>query len=148
MPAKNKGKARQPKFSAAPQPEKKPKFQDPCIEGLPLAWRFSGADRAGPFSWSIQPDAKFREVLGKLEEFEGKNWADIIAAKSHPIAVKDLCKEAQDRLMQIKRDDLDELMSFRLTGLNRVWCVQVGNIMRALWWDPEHKVCPSAKRNT
>lgn len=111
-----------------------------------MAWRFSGADRAGPFSWTIQPDAKFREVMEKLHEFEGKNWADIINTGSHPIVIQDLCKAARDRLADIKLDDVDELMSFRLTGPNRVWCIQAGNIMRALWWDPEHMICPSKKK--
>lgn len=146
MAAKNKAKAKKPKFAVAPQPEKKPKFQDPCIEGQPLAWRFSGADRGGPFGWAIQPDAKFREIMEKLHEFEAKNWNDIINTGSHPIAVKDICKDARDRLAAIKRDDVDELMSFRLTGPNRVWCIQAGNIMRALWWDPEHKICPAKKK--
>jgi hypothetical protein len=144
--AKKKGGAKQAKFGAAPEPEKKPKFQDPCIEGLPLAWRFSGVDKGGPFGWGIQPDAKFREVMEKLQEFEGKNWADIIKSGSHPIVVADISKEARDRLIEIRRDDVDELMSFRLTGPNRVWCVQAGNIMRALWWDPDHKVCPAKKK--
>jgi len=145
--AKKNGGAKKPKFAAAPLPEKKPKFQDPGIGGnLPLAWRFSGADRAGPFGWDIQPDAKFREVMEKLHEFEGKNWDDIMKGGSHPIPVEKICKEARDRLVTIKRDDLDELMSFRLTGPNRVWCIKVENIMRALWWDPEHKICPTAKK--
>jgi hypothetical protein len=144
VPAKNKVK--HAKFAANLEPEKKPKFQDPCIEGLPLAWRFSGADKGGPFEWSIQPDAKFREVMEKLHEFEGKNWADIINTGSHPVGVNDICKDARDRLTDIKRDDLDELISFRLTGPNRVWCVQAGNIMRALWWDPDHCICPSKKK--
>ena len=146
MAAKNKGGAKQPKFAVNPQPEKTPKFQDPCIDGLPLAWRFSGADKGGPFGWAIQPDEKFREVMEKLHEFERKNWSDIIKAKSHPIAVNDLSKAARDRLANIKRDDVDELMSFRLTGPNRVWCIQAGNIMRALWWDPDHKICPTKKK--
>lgn len=146
MAAKKKGKAKNATFGAPPIPEKTPKFQDPCIDGLPLAWRFSGADNGGPFEWDIQPDAKFREVLEKLHEFEGKNWAEIIKTKSHPIAVTGICKEARDRLTDIKRDDVDELMSFRLTGPNRVWCIQAGNIMRALWWDPEHKICPAKKK--
>jgi hypothetical protein len=137
--------AKHVKLGYEPQPEKKPKLQDPCIDGQPLAWRFSGADRGGPFCWAVQPAEKFQEVLEKLQEFEAKNWAEIIAGKSHPVAVKDLCKDARDRLGDIERDDVDELMSFRLTGTNRVWCVQSGHVMRVLWWDPDHQVYPLAK---
>jgi hypothetical protein len=134
------------KFGAVPKPEKKARFQDPSLDGgHPLAWRFSGADRGGPFGWAISTDEKFREVIEKLYEFEGKNWSQIIDSGSHPIAVKDIVKEARDRLVAIEQDDLDELMSLRLTGPNRVWCVRSGHIMRVLWWDADHKICPSPK---
>lgn len=131
------------KIAAQVQPEKKPKFSDPEIQGSPLAWRFSATDRTGPFAWDIQPDPKFREVLEKLHEFEGKNWNDIKASGSHPIPRNEICKEAKDRLAEIERDDVDELMSFRLTGENRVWCIQSQNIMRVLWWDESHGVYPT-----
>jgi hypothetical protein len=138
-------KAKQAKLSTSPEPEKKPKMQDPQIEGQPLAWRFSACDRAGPFEWNVQPDAKYREVMEKLHEFETKNWNDIIAGGSHPVEISKLDKPARDRLADTERDDLDELMSFRLTGPNRVWCVQTGHIMRVLWWDEDHQVYPTAK---
>jgi hypothetical protein len=138
------GKQKKAKFGADPKPEKKAHYKDPSLEdGHPLAWRFSGADRGGPFAWSIEDNAKFREVIEKLYEFEGKNWNDITAGGSHPIAVEQLCKEAKDRLLAIERDDLDELMSLRLTGPNRVWCVRDGHIMRVFWWDAEHQVYPT-----
>ena len=50
--------------------------------------------------------------------------------------------------MVIRQDDVDELMSFRLDSRGRVWCIQTGNIMRVLWWDPNHEVCPSFKKHT
>lgn len=131
------------KFGADPQPEKKAKFQEPALEdGHPLAWRFSGSDRDGPFSWKIKDNAKFREVIEKLYEFEGKNWSEITQGGSHPIEVSKLCDDAKKRLVELKRDDLDVLMSLRLTGPNRVWCIRSGHIMRVLWWDEDHKVYP------
>lgn len=134
-----------PKIGATPTPEKKPIYQDPCVEGHPLAWRFSGCDREGPFGWAIQPDSKYREVIEKLHEFEGKTWAEILDTGSHPIETHKLSNEARERLVSLKRDDLDELVSFRLSGPNRVWCDQNGHIMRVLWWDPNHQVYPTLK---
>ena len=52
---------------------------------------------------------------------------------------------ARDRLAEIGQDDLDELMSFRITGESRVWCIQDSAIMRVLWWDPHHGVYPIEK---
>ena len=136
---------RKPKFAAIPVESKQARYKEPCIEGHPLAWRFSGCDRGGPFSWVIGEDQKYREVIEKLHEYEDKTWAQILETGSHPIEVHKICKEARDRLVEIERDDIDELMSFRLTGPNRVWCDKKGHVMRILWWDAEHKVYPTPK---
>ena len=86
--------------------------------------------------------------MEKLQEFEKKNWSQIIHSGSHPIQIANIVKPARDRLEKIHKDDTDELMSFRLTGRNRVWCVQEANIMKILWWDPNHEICPSTQRHT
>jgi hypothetical protein len=139
-------KIKNAKFGAVPAPRKKPVFGEPLYDdGHPLAWRFSGVDRGGPFAWNIEPHEKFHEILHKLFEFENKNWAEITAGGSHPIPVDRLCPEAQKRLVDIEKDDFDELLSLRLTGANRVWCVKSGHIVRPLWWDAEHQVYPVAK---
>ncbi|MER8975442.1 MULTISPECIES: hypothetical protein [unclassified Mesorhizobium] len=132
-----------PKHVVNPIPEKVPKWTESFIGGgeHPLAWRFSSSDPAGPFAWSaLAPLEKFKEVIEKLHEFETKSWQQIIDGGSHPIETYRLEKSARDRLSEIKQDDVDDLMSFRLSGANRVWCIQSGHIMRVLWWDPEHQV--------
>lgn len=134
------------KFGAAPQPKKKAIVREHVFDdGHPLAWRFGQCDSKGPFAWDVQPHEKFREVLHKLFEFEDKTWAEILAGGSHQIPVPKICKEARDRLQDIERDDLDTLISLRLTGANRVWCIKNGHIMRPLWWDEHHKVYPTEK---
>ena len=89
-----------------------------------------------------------QEVIEKLQEFEKKNWNEIIRGGSHPIPVTDIMKPARDRLQTIHKDDTDELMSFRLTGTNRVWCIRQLNVMKVLWWDPDHQICPAPKKRT
>lgn len=134
------------KFGALPSPQKKTQITEPLLDGgHPLAWRFGRADKGGPFAWDIQPDAKFKEVVHKLSEFEDKNWNEITAGGSHPIPTDQLGEEARQRLVEIERDDLDELISLRLSGINRVWCVKSGHILRPLWWDEQHRVYPVEK---
>jgi uncharacterized phage-associated protein len=29
-----------------------------------------------------------------------------------------------------------------------VWCIRHLNVMRILWWDPDHLVCPSVMKHT
>lgn len=134
------------KIAAEPQPEKKARFADPTFDdGHPLAWRFSHSDREGPFAWNITDGTKYKEVLEKLYDFESKNWEEIKAGGSHPIALRKLCEDARKRLVEIQLDDLDELLSLRLSGPNRVWCIRNGHIVRVLWWDANHQVYPVLK---
>lgn len=129
------------KHEVEPRVEKRAKSNDPEIEGQPLAWRFSGCDKGGPFSWhTIENAEKHKQIIDTLHEFETKSWQEIMDQGSHPIPCHRLEKSARDRLREIERDDVEELISFRVAGAHRVWCVQSGNIMRVLWWDPEHLV--------
>jgi hypothetical protein len=54
--------------------------------------------------------------------------------------------EAQRRLVAIAQDDIDDLFSLHLGGKPRVWGVRDGSVLRLLWWDPEHEICPSLPR--
>lgn len=142
------GKRKTPKAEVRPQDKKRPVAAatppEPTIEGHPLSWRFYGADRSGPFSWGALVDpGKYKEVIERLSELEQKTWAQIKQGGNHSIEVSRLGKAARDRLIQIKKDDIDELMSIRITGANRVWVIRRPgslHIMRVLWWDPDHTV--------
>ena len=136
-----------PHTASLPTAEKRPRV--PHVRGGPLVWRFSSVDRGGPFAWSSLDDpAAYKEAMEKLHQFETMEETDMRRGGSHPVEIDQLCKDARDRLAAIKLDDLDALMSFRLTGPARVWCRMDNNMMRVLWWDPGHAVCPSLKKHT
>ncbi|MBE3069939.1 MAG: hypothetical protein IMZ55_05305 [Acidobacteria bacterium] len=59
-----------------------------------------------------------------------------------------LIHEAQRRLVEIKVDDRDELLRLRFGGTQRLWGVRAGRFFLALWWDPQHTICPSNLRHT
>lgn len=67
---------------------------------------------------------------------------------SHFIEIASLSKEATNRLIELKLDDLDGLFSFRIQGKPRIFCRTDSGYMDVLWWDPEHRVCPSPKKHT
>lgn len=144
MPMSKKRAKTVPRLAHAPaEGTKQPVADEHLIEDIgPLAWRFSGADKGGPFSWASLKDG-YQKVVEHLHEFETKSWDEIKRAGCHPIEISRLEKGARDRLQAIKRDDLDALMSFRVGGAERVWAIQepgCRNIMRVLWWDPAHSV--------
>ena len=112
-------------------------------------WRFGSVDFDGPFGWiECRPRAKLREVIQKLGKFESMTWQQIEGARCHFIGIESLSKQAQDRLRELGQDDVDELFSLRLSGAERVFGIRDRWIFRILWWDPDHRVCPSVLSNT
>lgn len=134
--------AKKPKATKTPTPQKRPKsLETPGVdEDLHPVWRFSLADQGGPFPWPFMAPESHNLVIGKLLAFESLNFAGLRDRGCHPIEIFRLEKEAQKRLEEIHKDDLDELFSFRLSGEKRVWCIQERNIFYVLWWDPKHQV--------
>lgn len=111
------------------------------------SWRFSTVDKNGPFAWPIGKDKEL-EIVGKLHNFDSMEWSEIVGSDHHSISVIKLSNEARDRLTAIQQDDIDEVFSFHLQGKPRIICIRDRNIAKLLWYDPEHKVCPSNKKNT
>lgn len=139
-----------PAVAKEPTPTKTVKFaNDPDVRGKPISWRFSSADKAGPFAWTGLDDAaEFQAVIRKLAEIEMLSENDLRQQGSHPIELHKLSPDAQQRLRDIHHDDLDSIFSIRLTGAVRVHCIHHLNVMRVLWYDPNHQVCPAPLKNS
>lgn len=111
------------------------------------SWRFSTVDTAGPYPWPVG-EAKELEILQKLRQFDTMHWEEIEGPDHHSIEVGKLSKEAGGRLAAINQDDLDEVFSFHFSGKPRIIGIRDQNVVKLLWWDAEHEVCPSRKKHT
>lgn len=112
-------------------------------------WRVGLIDWEGPYGWgALESAAMVRELWARLRDFESMTWVDIERAGSHNVALDQLSTEARARLAELKLDDVDELFSLRLGGKPRAWGFREANVLRFLWWDPDHQVCPAPLRNT
>ncbi len=136
-----------------PSITKKPRIESfPNDNSLPPSWRLSMLEMVDPFGWhKIESVEKLREILGKLCELEALSWNEILVIRkkqNHEVDSGDLSKEAQKRLVEIFQDDIDSLVSLRLSGAERVWGIREKAVLKLLWWDPNHQVCPSLKKNT
>lgn len=130
---------------ASPAVRKQAKFLGtPALESR-AAWRLSGADQSGPFSWANITDAQRRGVWARMSEFEKMTPSQLLSTGSHRVSQSRMAKEAKERLRRIELDDLEELWSFRVTGRQRFWCMKRENVYSLLWWDPDHRVCPSLR---
>jgi len=104
---------------------------------------------ADSFGWHSVGVTKFHDIRDKLANFETMTWSKILrGSQNHAILRVDLCQDAQKRLRALKLDDIDSLISLRLSGTERIFGILERGVLRVLWWDPEHRICPSPKRHT
>ena len=101
-----------------------------------------------PYGWHQVDAATLLDIREKLRNFETMTLGQILGSKSHMVETSKLSKDARVRLEALNLDDIEALLSLRLTGTQRVWGLLEHNIVILLWWDPEHRVCPSQLRNT
>ena len=117
-------------------------------DSLRPLWSFVSLDIGGKWCWTKMDAVVHADVLRKLGNFEGMTWQDLGQNGCHEVQVVSLIKTAQQRLLEIAKDDLDTLYSLRISGKVRVWTIRVGNVLRLLWLDLEHEICPSQKKHT
>lgn len=127
--------------------KKQVKATEQISDGKPV-WRFSTTDKAGPFAWP-KGQAEELEIVMKLHEFDSMLWSQIVGKQHHYLSESCLSKDAKNRLIEIQLDDeIENLFSFHLQGLPRIIAIRTSNLAKLLWFDPEHKVCPSKKKHT
>jgi hypothetical protein len=97
-----------------------------------------------PFGWHEVDADTLRIVHSKLAEFERLTWREILSPDTgnHQMPTDRICKEAQERLRELKLDEVDSLISLRLKRRVRVWGLMDRGVLNLLWWDPEHGVYP------
>ena len=146
-----KPKHKHPAFGAVVDDLKKKKARlgaDPGeAERSRPVWHVGSMDWDGPYGWAALTDpALVRELWERLRAFESMSWVEIEQqGGSHNVEIAKLSAEARQRLVELRQDDVDELFSLRMTGRRRVWGFREANVLRFLWWDPDHQVCPVDK---
>ncbi|MGD0828082.1 MAG: hypothetical protein ABSA09_08360 [Desulfobaccales bacterium] len=115
------------------------------------SWQVSLLQMVDPGGWHDLEKPKAAEIKEKLAEFEKKTWNTILVTekhRNHTIAVGDLSSEAQERLAEIGQDDVDRVVSLRLSGQERIFGILDMAVLKLLWWDPNHQLCAAPKRHT
>lgn len=112
---------------------------------LKPVWSFARAELDGPFPFS---NASLPTVIEKLKAYESLTWSELKRQRSHPVKTELVSKGARDRLTEIGLGEEAWLYSFRVNAEERIWGLRRGNVIQVLWWDPEHRVCPSSLKHT
>ncbi len=144
-------------FDALPVKDVRQKMDASSYEWESPVWQVGAIDSDGEWGWQRIGRIRWEsEILPKLRNFETMTWSEIErqsggktrGTNHHPIPVSDLIPEAQRRLQELQLDDIDELFSLRLTGKARIFGIRRGRAMKILWFDFDHRICPSKKRRT
>ena len=137
----------------SPQPRKIPRYKhDVDPDEHFFRWDFSKVDTKG--KWAIDKvkcSFFLHEIWIKIRDYEGKRWKEVLADnhRVHVIPVGSIVRAAQKRLQELKCDEFnDHLLSFRLSGTQRVWAIQYQDRPCFLWWDPDHKIYSVDKKHT
>jgi len=145
-------KKRKPHSVKQPSSRKKPRGKEKpeSAETETIVWHLGIIDRFGSWGWNdIKNTILWDGVLKKLRHFETMTWAAIKESRrNHSIPVSELCHDAQKRLCKLKQDDIEELFSVGLSGKQRIFGIRDRRVLKILWWDPNHTVCPSMKKYT
>lgn len=124
--------------------------------GQTPVWSFSRCDFEHE-KWGICRSLDYVEgILSRLKSYEGQTWRQILTdtagrrsnTKNHAIEIHKMCREAQTRLSDINLDEFDALYSLTITGKQRLWGIIIEGVFCVLWFDKEHEICPSNKKNT
>lgn len=113
-----------------------------------VCWQFSLMDLSGSFSCRDITHDEWILILSKMRLWETMTWNEIEGKRDHSISVDSLSSDARKRLIEIQLDDIDEIFSLHIDGKKRLLGIRDRNIFKVLWWDREHKVCPSVKKHT
>ena len=142
-------RGRQPRSSLSRDETRTPRAIAPNPRRRNPLWGFRIVDLGGPWCWTELDGAGLGEVLARLRALESMTWDEIDGPTgSHHVATAKLSRDARNRLVEIRQDDAESLFSIRVTGERRVWGILDEHVLRMLWWDPRHEVCPSIKKHT
>lgn len=139
-----------------------PRDKDPRVKSDPEsnrrkkpAWNIGLIDPGGPWCFKqLNREQWWDDIFLKLKNYETMTWQEIYDASggrshgnnNHEVPICDLSSAARRRLKGLKLDDISSLFSLRLTGQQRIWGILDGNVLKLLWFDPEHEICPSLKK--
>lgn len=106
--------------------------------------------------WDLSAEETQR-VLKFLDEVSQKTWGECLTemdggrnktrARNHDHEISELAPAARKRIEELPTAE-ERIFRFRLGAKARLWGFRSYDLFRVLWWDPEHQVYPTLKRNT
>lgn len=137
--------------SPATAPEKRvrgPLF-DPDTNKLRPTWMVQHTDlHHDEWGWGVATAGDLSDVLNRLRSMESMTWNEIARMPhTHPMAFDSVCREAQERLIELKLDEF-ELYQIGFGNVWRIFGIRYGAAFAIIWLDKKHTVYPVEKKRT
>jgi len=115
---------------------------------------FRYADRENRGDWVWPTGTETDRFMNFLCDMNRSTWGQIRTQeygnegkrhrKHHGQPFDSVCNSAQKLISTLKLDEIfDELFRFRLDSRTRLWGFESSGVFYVLWWDANHKVCPT-----
>ena len=144
QPSKKKGL--NPKFYGTPR-----KLTDTIsFDDTNFKWRVHNnyIDYDHPqFGWCKVKIIHFlRKIVQILQSYEGLKWHEVKRKPHcHPWGLDEIPRECYSRLEE-RQIDIEELFQIGLGNKPRIIGYKTGSIFYLMWYDPDHKFCPTKAR--
>ena len=97
-----------------------------------------------------------KNFLQKMIAYSNMTWSDVKKqthddgkSKHHFLSIDSLSKETIDRIKFKKLQEYsDSIFSFAFQNKLRIVGIRINECFHVLWYDSEHEICPSKKKNT
>lgn len=149
--AAKEAKRKQPATTVKPSGEKRPVPGPPVpeVENATIVFRLSLMDHGGRWSFSNLPEAEIRQIAAFAKNIESLKPGELLnVAGTKPIPWDSMIPDAQKRAQEIELDQFDGLFELRLGNRPRLFGLLDQHCFYPVWWDPDHEICSSQKRNT
>ena len=121
-------------------------------------WVFDMLDRHGKFAFDISSDIfEHKDFLEKMIFYSNMSWSEIKKqthdkgkSKHHFLELSKLSPQALERVKHLGYDKSfsDQIFSFAFNNTLRIIGIRIDEKFHVVWYDKEHKFCPSHLKHT
>ena len=119
----------------------------PGFSGNPIIISFKYMDK-NYYSVKNIPQSDWDIFFDFLYNISNMTWGQMEQDKHHFISLDSLNAEAYRNFQLFAARYSDNLFSFRIDGKKRLYGLVYESVFYILWYDREHKICPSKLKHT
>ncbi len=103
----------------------------------------------GAWGWGKVTACLLFKIINRLHDYEGMSWGELLkGSHNHAMDIAKINTKAKARLQKTKFPGAGVLHQLNFGKKERIWGVREGAIFHVLWWDQDHTVYKTQRKNT